>query len=321
MAGIFHPILLLPRHLAHDYELTAILLHEFAHIRRRDTLANAACRLIALPIAWHPVTPLLHARINQTREILCDALAAEATGSPTAYARSLITLARELTNPLTPRASLTLGLFPPTRTSTPLEERIMNLISPAAPKLTHQAIRISAGVALIIAATLAAAAFHLQPVFAAQRNTQTAPLVAGYRTPKTDWQLSYQSTISLQPFVPTTLTSNDNGATWQAVLPKQSSLQTPAPPSPAALPAPPAPVSKPTPNAAEPLAAPTPLPALLPLPATQTAPQPAAAVNPSPTNGRVLIDRNEGDLTPAEHATARQTARTQERSGPGRHRL
>ena len=300
VAGILHPILLLPRHLAHDYELTAILLHEFAHIRRRDTLTNALCRLIALPIAWHPVTPLLHARITQTREILCDTLAAEATGSPTAYARSLITLARDLT----PNAQgiLTLGLFPPTRTSTPLEERIMNLISPAAPKLTHRAIRISAGVALITAATLAAAAFHLQPAFAAQRNTQTAPLVAGYRTPKTDWQLSYRPTISLQPFVPTTFTSNDNGATWQAVLPKQSSLQTPAPPSPAALPAPPAPVSKPTPNAAEPLAAPTPLPALLPLPAPQTAPQPAAAVNPSPTKGRVLVDRNEGDLTPAEHA-------------------
>ena len=82
----------------------------------------------------------------------------------------------------------------------------MNLITPASPKLSNRAIRISAGVALVAAATLTTAAFHLQPASAAQRPTVAASVVPAYsRTPSSDWKLSDQPSTTLKPYVPTTL--------------------------------------------------------------------------------------------------------------------
>ena len=73
--GMHCPVLLLPESLRHtndaafdDNALTAVLLHELAHVRRRDFLSNLLARVVALPIAYHPATQALHTRIRQTRE-------------------------------------------------------------------------------------------------------------------------------------------------------------------------------------------------------------------------------------------------------------
>lgn len=94
--GIRRRIVLLPpallTSLSHE-DLTAALAHEFAHMRRHDFAKNLLYELIALPIAWHPLLWLTRHRIAESRELLCDELAAQATHGASRYAHSLLRLA------------------------------------------------------------------------------------------------------------------------------------------------------------------------------------------------------------------------------------
>ncbi len=264
VAGIFHPVLLLPTHLVHNFELTTVLLHEFAHIRRRDPFVNLACRLLALPIAWHPVTPLLQTRITQTRELLTDSLAAQALGSSTTYARSLLTLARDLSQ-LTAQP-LALGLFPANRSQSALEERIMHLIAPAQP--VQRAVRLATGVAVVLTATAIAGAFHLQPAHAQTNPTPATPpsslLQAAVHAPS---NLRSMPVAAIRvPQEPYLADRNVDAARTLPIMtqtPEQTSpalpLTPPVPPAPGTQVAPPAPL--PSPRIPEPASAPIPAPA------------------------------------------------------------
>ena len=168
-AGIWKAKILLPAHLLAGDEdtLRAVLAHESAHLQRRDPMVNLLVRLAALPIAYHPGTVLVQRQIRHTRELLCDAKAAESMRSTHTYAQALLHLAREVftTGNAAPRSAL--GLFE--RTSKPLlEERIMNLIAPPAPLCAgYRWLRVSAGVALFCTATAAVSLLHLTPSVAA----------------------------------------------------------------------------------------------------------------------------------------------------------
>lgn len=157
-----NPVLLLPSSLASeasDADFEAIFAHEAAHIQRRDFLLNLLYEIIALPIAYHPAAMLLRSRITESRERVCDDLAADSIGDASLYARSLVRVAELLSQaPQTPIHAL--GIFEGRN----LEKRIMALLDPK-PRLS----RISAA-ALAIAASLlfgsaclAATAFNFQP--------------------------------------------------------------------------------------------------------------------------------------------------------------
>jgi TonB family protein len=75
-----------------DADLHTVIAHEFAHIRRNDFLKNLIYELIALPINYHPLLWPIRERITETREMVCDGMAA-ATADRTQYARSLLRLA------------------------------------------------------------------------------------------------------------------------------------------------------------------------------------------------------------------------------------
>ncbi|MGC2297389.1 MAG: TonB family protein [Acidobacteriaceae bacterium] len=75
-----------------DADLHTVIAHEFAHIRRNDFLKNLIYELIALPVTYHPLLWLIRERITETREMVCDRMAA-ATADRTRYARSLLRLA------------------------------------------------------------------------------------------------------------------------------------------------------------------------------------------------------------------------------------
>src|ERR1700722_14382812 len=129
--GVCNPILLLPEwffsQASHD-ELSSVLGHELAHIRRHDFLLNLVCELLILPISFHPAAALIKARIDQTRELACDEIAAECLSTSTQYARSLLTIAQSMSaNQRPATAGYALGLFD---TNT-LEDRIMNVLAKA----------------------------------------------------------------------------------------------------------------------------------------------------------------------------------------------
>jgi beta-lactamase regulating signal transducer with metallopeptidase domain len=75
--GIFRPAILLPSKMLPqlgEQELSAVLAHEYGHIRRRDFAAHILCEVISLPVAWHPGIGYLMSKISQTRELACDDL-------------------------------------------------------------------------------------------------------------------------------------------------------------------------------------------------------------------------------------------------------
>lgn len=124
--GIRRRIVLLPPTLLTDLpheDLAAALAHEFAHMHRRDFAKNLLYELIALPIAWHPLLWLTRHRIAESREMVCDVLAAHATYGTTRYAHALLRLAASFSHPA-PAATLhTIGILD----ANVLERRVMKL--------------------------------------------------------------------------------------------------------------------------------------------------------------------------------------------------
>ncbi len=94
--GLWRGIVLLPDGYADhvtDEDLRAVLAHEGAHIERRDFLKNALYAVLTLPIAFHPMLWLTRRRVAESREMVCDAMAAEVVSGPVSYAESLLRLA------------------------------------------------------------------------------------------------------------------------------------------------------------------------------------------------------------------------------------
>jgi TonB family protein len=104
-------------------DLDAVFAHECAHLRRRDFAKNLLYGLIALPAAYHPVLWLARSRLAESREMVCDAMAAEAVAGRESYARSLLRLASRLSDRPATNTLHAIGIFD----TNIFERRIMNL--------------------------------------------------------------------------------------------------------------------------------------------------------------------------------------------------
>lgn len=123
--GIFRKILLLPAGIASrmsDVQMESVIAHEFAHMRRNDFLKNLLYELICLPVSYHPALWFTRERINESREIVCDELAADHVGRAQ-YSHSLLHLASLLIEAAPRRTIHAVGIFD---TNT-LERRLMKL--------------------------------------------------------------------------------------------------------------------------------------------------------------------------------------------------
>jgi TonB family protein len=104
-------------------DLDAVIAHEFAHMLRWDFAKNLLYGIISLPAAYHPLLSLTRARLAETRELVCDAMAAEAVGGREGYARSLLRLASMLSDRRAPRVLHAIGILD----ANIFERRVMNL--------------------------------------------------------------------------------------------------------------------------------------------------------------------------------------------------
>jgi len=92
-------------------DLDAALAHELAHVQRSDFVKNAAYAVLMLPVAYHPCAWLLQKGVAESRETVCDALAAEALDGRRCYARSLLRLAMAIPAGLRGGAPGAVGIF------------------------------------------------------------------------------------------------------------------------------------------------------------------------------------------------------------------
>lgn len=94
-AGFWNPAILFPAELAQKLsteELRHILVHESAHIARRDQWTNLFGKILQA-VCWpHPLVAIILNRIEVEREHACDDWVVSSTGHPVSYAKSLARL-------------------------------------------------------------------------------------------------------------------------------------------------------------------------------------------------------------------------------------
>jgi beta-lactamase regulating signal transducer with metallopeptidase domain len=109
-----------------DEDLDRVVLHEWAHVQRRDDWAGLLQVAIRMLAGFHPAIRWAARELHREREAACDHAAVSITGSPRAYAACLIRLAAvglERTGPLVPAV----------RSGSELSDRVLRLLhTPAA---------------------------------------------------------------------------------------------------------------------------------------------------------------------------------------------
>jgi Zn-dependent protease with chaperone function len=86
-------------------DLDRVIIHEWAHVQRRDDIAQAIQHLGRLLVGWHPAVWWLERQLEFEREVACDDLVVDVTGSAKAYAACLVTVAA-LSPPVPPITAL-----------------------------------------------------------------------------------------------------------------------------------------------------------------------------------------------------------------------
>lgn len=123
--GIAHKLVLVPAGmmtgLSHG-DLDTAIAHELAHIRRNDFLKNLVYETLSLPVSFHPAFWVTRQRVMETREMVCDEMAAETSGSQE-YAQSLLRLATLLLQGRPVSVPQAIGVFD----ANTLERRLMKL--------------------------------------------------------------------------------------------------------------------------------------------------------------------------------------------------
>lgn len=123
--GVTHKQILFPARMVSslsEKDMQAAIAHEFAHMRRNDFLKNLVYEFLALPITFHPVFWLTRERVMESREMVCDQIAAQ-IGERRQYAQSLLRLASLLVEGMPTRTPHAIGIFD----ATTFERRVMRL--------------------------------------------------------------------------------------------------------------------------------------------------------------------------------------------------
>ena len=137
-------------------ELDRVLVHEWAHVRRRDDLVHVAQVAIRAVAGWHPAVWSLDRRLHVEREVACDEMTVAITGSPESYAACLVKLADARGAERTSLAA------PAMLRATGLRARVTRFVSQQALLAPAPARGIAAGVVtMLAAAAIAVAALRL----------------------------------------------------------------------------------------------------------------------------------------------------------------
>lgn len=179
------PLILLPedfKAVCGDDDLAAIS-HEMAHIKRKDFAVSVFLELLGIAAFYHPVLHWLKRRVNASREVVCDDMAATVAVGRYEYASALLRLAKRF-HPGVGASGLSLGAFH----TTTLEDRIQWLLGPQPCLSLRQAFR---GLALASFALAAISIFSIRNLLTTFSNQIAAEFLAnspayqaGIRTPQ-----------------------------------------------------------------------------------------------------------------------------------------
>jgi beta-lactamase regulating signal transducer with metallopeptidase domain len=132
-----------------DADLDRVMVHEWAHVQRRDDLAQVAQLCVRILAGWHPALWWLDRQLHIEREAACDDAAVAVTGSAKQYAACLATLASFPAAPASPLPVLAVS-------SGGLRHRIVRILSrrDAAPMRFSRATAVSSSAVLALVALI-----------------------------------------------------------------------------------------------------------------------------------------------------------------------
>jgi beta-lactamase regulating signal transducer with metallopeptidase domain len=96
VTGFVKPMILIPGAALTSMpveQLEALILHELAHVRRLDAIANLVQTVVEILLFYHPAVWWVSRSIRQEREHCCDDIAVREIGDPADFVRALQSLA------------------------------------------------------------------------------------------------------------------------------------------------------------------------------------------------------------------------------------
>lgn len=113
LTGVWTPVILLPEDMLEldRASLRFVLLHELAHVKRRDVLFNWLLTAVAVVHWFNPIVHLAVSRCRQERELICDQMVLDVVGrhERRAYGAALLNLFERLVGE--PCPALAVGFF------------------------------------------------------------------------------------------------------------------------------------------------------------------------------------------------------------------
>lgn len=99
VVGFLRPTVVLPESLLRRgsrEQIRHVILHELAHIKRRDPQWTLFCLVVQLVYWFHPLVWLARRRLSTLREVCCDQTVSEVLSESAGYRSTLLHLARRL---------------------------------------------------------------------------------------------------------------------------------------------------------------------------------------------------------------------------------
>jgi hypothetical protein len=96
--GFLQPVVVVPAWALQELstaELNSILIHELAHLRRRDDWTNLAQQILKALLFFHPAVWWIESQLSLEREMACDDTVLATTSDPRGYAQCLISVAEK----------------------------------------------------------------------------------------------------------------------------------------------------------------------------------------------------------------------------------
>lgn len=176
-AGVFRPVVLVPAGSLEEWSsnrLAAVLLHEFAHVARRDVAAHLLGRLACALHWFNPLVWWAAKRATRESERACDDAVLRSGARPSAYASHVLEIARAAAGWRVPLPAVGQG--------SELEGRLLAVLAADARRspVPRRAVALAS---ITIAALSVAAATHAGIASAGEPPAEAAPAVAEPRTP------------------------------------------------------------------------------------------------------------------------------------------
>ncbi len=172
--GLTHARVLLPAE-AEDWPLDrqrVVLLHELAHVKRRDSVTQILAHMACAAYWFHPLVWLAAKRLRAERERACDDLVLAAGTRGSDYADHLLDIARSLRSDAWPTWSAVTMAH-----RSQLEGRLMAILDPAVPRRspTRRAMVACATVAMMTIVSLAGVRAVAKAADAGEQGRPSAP--------------------------------------------------------------------------------------------------------------------------------------------------